>query len=197
LTTLETMGFVTRSGNEYRLGMSVLRLGFEYLASLELTELGQPLLAHLCDRLNYPSNLVVRDGRSIVYVAKVSPPSVFSTAVTVGTRLPAHATVLGRILLADLSLAELRELYPAEHLEQHSPCTPQTVLELYDLVQADRLRGYVSGEGCFESTISTVAAPVRVASGRVVAALGVTIPTVQVNHINFDNLLGQVRGSAD
>mgnify|MGYP006324168759 FL=1 len=66
LTTLETMGFVTRSGNEYRLGMSVLRLGFEYLASLELTELGQPLLARLCDRLNYPSNLVVRDGRSLV-----------------------------------------------------------------------------------------------------------------------------------
>ncbi len=120
LTTLETMGFVTRSGNEYRLGMSVLRLGFEYLASLELTELGQPLLARLCDRVNYPSNLVVRDGRSIVYVAKVSPPSVFSSAVNVGTRLPAHATVLGRILLEDLSLSELRELFPEDHLEQNS-----------------------------------------------------------------------------
>ena len=161
LTTLETMGFVTRSGNEYRLGMSVLRLGFEYLASLELTELGQPLLARLCDRLNYPSNLVVRDGRSIVYVAKVSPPSVFSSAVNVGTRLPAHATVLGRILLEDLSLAELRELYPEDHLEQFSPCTPKTVMELFDMVQADRQRGFVSGEGFFESAISTVAAPVR------------------------------------
>ncbi|KJK20220.1 IclR family transcriptional regulator [Pseudomonas sp. NPDC087612] len=197
LTTLETMGFVTRSGNEYRLGMSVLRLGFEYLASLELTELGQPLLARLCDHLNYPSNLVVRDGRSIVYVAKVSPPSVFSSAVNVGTRLPAHATVLGRILLEDLSLAELRELYPEEHLEQHSPCTPKTVLELFDLVQSDRQRGYVSGEGFFESSISTIAAPVRDHSGRVVAAMGVTIPTVQVAHINFDGLLGHVRGSAD
>lgn len=197
LTTLETMGFVTRSGNEYRLGMSVLRLGFEYLASLELTELGQPLLARLCDHLNYPSNLVVRDGRSIVYVAKVSPPSVFSSAVNVGTRLPAHATVLGRILLEDLSLAELRELYPEEHLEQHSPCTPKTVLELFDLVQSDRQRGYVSGEGFFESSISTIAAPVRDHSGRVVAAMGVTIPTVQVAHINFDGLLGHVRSSAD
>ncbi|AIL63076.1 MULTISPECIES: IclR family transcriptional regulator [Pseudomonas] len=197
LTTLETMGFVTRSGNEYRLGMSVLRLGFEYLASLELTELGQPLLARLCDHLNYPSNLVVRDGRSIVYVAKVSPPSVFSSAVNVGTRLPAHATVLGRILLEDLSLAELRELYPEEHLEQHSPCTPKTVLELFDLVQGDRQRGYVSGEGFFEPSISTIAAPVRDHSGKVVAAMGVTIPTAQVGHINFDGLLGHVRGNAD
>ncbi|OLF51056.1 IclR family transcriptional regulator [Pseudomonas chlororaphis] len=197
LTTLETMGFVTRSGNEYRLGMSVLRLGFEYLASLELTELGQPLLARLCDRLNYPSNLVVRDGRSIVYVAKVSPPSVFSNAVNVGTRLPAHATVLGRILLEDLSLAELRELYPEEHLEQHSHSTPKTVLELFDMVQADRQRGFVSGEGFFESAISTVAAPVRDQSGRIAAALGVTIPTTQIGHVNFEELLSQVRRSAD
>ncbi|NCE88655.1 IclR family transcriptional regulator [Pseudomonas sp. L13] len=197
LTTLETMGFVTRSGNEYRLGMSVLRLGFEYLASLELTELGQPLLARLCDRVNYPSNLVVRDGRSIVYVAKVSPPSVFSNAVNVGTRLPAHATVLGRILLEDLSLAELRELYPEEHLEQHSPCTPKTVMALFDLVQADRQRGFVSGEGFFESAISTVAAPVRDQSDGIVAALGVTIPTAQIGHVNFEELLNQVRRSAD
>lgn len=197
LTTLETMGFVTRSGNEYRLGMSVLRLGFEYLASLELTELGQPLLARLCDRLNYPSNLVVRDGRSIVYVAKVSPPSVFSSAVTVGTRLPAHATVLGRVLLGDQSLADLRELYPEDHLEQHTESTPKTVLELFDMAQADRLRGFVSGEGFFESSISTLAAPVRDQSGCIVAALGVTIPTTQVGHINYTELLLQVRRSAD
>ncbi len=55
LTTLEAMGFVTRNGNEYRLGMAVLRLGFEYLASLELTELGQPLLNRLCDEIRYPA----------------------------------------------------------------------------------------------------------------------------------------------
>ncbi|WP_397448530.1 IclR family transcriptional regulator [Pseudomonas sp. NA-150] len=197
LTTLETMGFVTRSGKEYRLGMSVLRLGFEYLASLELTELGQPLLARLCDRLNYPTNLVVRDGRSIVYVAKVSPPSVFSSAVNVGTRLPAHATVLGRVLLEDMSLAELRELYPEDHLEQHSSSTPRTVLDLFNLVQQDHQRGYVSGEGFFESTISTIAAPVRDHSGGVVAALGVTIPTTQIGHVNFEELVNQVRRNAD
>lgn len=125
LTTLEAMGFVTRNGNEYRLGMAVLRLGFEYLASLELTELGQPLLNRLCDEIRYPCNLVVRDGRSIVYVAKVSPSTPLSSSVNVGTRLPAHATVLGRILLQDLSLGELRELYPEEQLEQFSPNTAQ------------------------------------------------------------------------
>ncbi|MFC3608201.1 IclR family transcriptional regulator [Stutzerimonas tarimensis] len=197
LTTLEAMGFVTRSGHEYRLGMSVLRLGFEYLASLELTELGQPLLTQLSNRINYPCNLVVRDGRSIVYVAKVSPPTVFTSAVNVGTRLPAHATVLGRILLEDLSLANLRDLYPEEVLETHSRCTPRTVLELFDLVQSDRQRGYVMGEGFFESTISTVAAPVRDHSGRVVAALGATIPSAHIGDERIEELVRQVRQSAD
>ncbi|MCY1531075.1 Pca regulon regulatory protein [compost metagenome] len=176
--------------------MAVLRLGFEYLASLELTELGQPLLNRLCDEVRYPCNLVVRDGRSIVYVAKVSPSTPLTSSVNVGTRLPAHATVLGRVLLQDLSLSELRELYPEEHLESFSPNTPKTVLELFDLVQGDRLRGFVQGEGFFEASISTVAAPVRDHSGKVMAALGATIPSGHIESSRLDDLVLKVCSSA-
>lgn len=197
LTTLETMGFVTRSGNEYRLGMSVLRLGFEYLASLELTELGQPILARLCNKTGYSCNLVVRDGRSIVYVAKVTPPSIVSSAVNVGTRLPAHATVLGRILLEDMDIASLQELYPEEHLEAFSPDTPQDALELFNLVQEDRSRGYAFSEGFFETAISTVAAPVRDQENKVVAALGATIPSSHIADDLLEPLVNQVRDAAD
>lgn len=197
LSTLEIMGFVERAGNDYRLGLAVLRLGFEYISSLELTELGQPVLQRLCDEIRYPCNLVVRDRRSIVYVAKVTPPTPFSSAVHVGTRLPAHATVLGRILLEDLTLAELRELYPEEHLEVFSHSTPKTVLELFDMVEVDRQRGYVLGEGFFESSISTIAAPVRGASGQIVAALGVTIPSGHIDDSRIDDLVQKVRASAD
>ena len=65
------------------------------------------------------------------------------------------------------------------------------------MVQADRQRGFVSGEGFFESSISTVAAPVRDESSKIVAALGVTVPTAQIAHVNFNELLLQVRRSAD
>jgi DNA-binding IclR family transcriptional regulator len=199
LNTLESMGFIERAdgGMDYRLGMAVLRLGFEYLASLELTELGQPLIERLCDSIHYPCNLVVRDGRSIVYVAKVTPPTPLSTSVRVGSRLPAHATVLGRILLEDLSLAELRRLYPEEHLEVFSANTPKTVLELFDMVDSDRQRGYVLGEGFFEASISTIAAPVRDHSTRIVAALGATIPSAHVESDRLDELVQRVRSTAD
>ncbi|WP_265919707.1 IclR family transcriptional regulator [Cupriavidus nantongensis] len=198
LATLEMMGFVERTdgGREFRLGMAVLRLGFDYLASLELTELGRPLLDRLRDEIHYPCNLVVRDGRSIVYVAKSVASRPFASTVNVGTRLPAHATVLGRVLLEDLSLAELRALYPEERLEVYSESTPRTVEELYEMVQRDRQRGYVLHEGFFEASISTIAAPVRDRSGKVTAALGATIPAARIDPDQLDNMVEQVRRAA-
>jgi DNA-binding IclR family transcriptional regulator len=199
LTTLERMGFVERNpgGRDYRLGMAVLRLGFEYLASLELTEIGRPLLERLRDEIHYSTNLVVRDGRSIIYVAKSTMAATFTSTVNVGTRLPVHGTVLGRVLLMDMSLPQLRELYPEEHLKSYTDNTPQTVLDLFNLVQGDRERGYVLEEGFFERGISTVAAPVRDHSGRVVAALGATIPEPHIAADKLDGVVARVRAAAD
>lgn len=199
LTTLENLGFVERDAGarEYRLGLAVLRLGFEYLASLSLNELGQPLLERLSAATGQSCCLVVRDGRSIVYLARVASPSPFVSVVNVGTRLPAHATVLGRVLLSDLSLPELRELYPESRLESHSALTPRTVTELFDLVHVDRQRGYAVSEGFFEAHISTVAAPVRNQSGKVVAALGVTLNTSQLQADELQALAAQVCETAD
>lgn len=199
LVTLEGMGFVEREegGREYRLGLAVLRLGFEYLASLPLNELGHPLLERLSEVTGHACNLVVRDGRSVVYVSRVSPPSPFVSAVSVGTRLPAHATVLGRVLMADLALPELRALYPESQLEAFSASTPHTVTELFDLVQADRQRGYAVSEGFFEPNISTIAAPVRDQRSRVVAALAMTVNAGRVEPDQMDSFIQQVRESAD
>ena len=100
LHTLERAGFVERVGDSatYRLGLGVLRLGFEYLASMELTEIGHPVITRLRDRTGCSAHLVVRDGREVVFVAKAPGASALFQSVQVGARLPAHATVLGRLL---------------------------------------------------------------------------------------------------
>ncbi len=198
LVTLERMGFIERAegGREYRLGMAVLRLGFEYLASLELTEIGRPLLERLREQVGYSCNLVVRDGSSIVYIAKSFNPSPFVSSVNVGTRFPAHATVLGCVLLQDLDLQALHDLYPGDSLEVFSDRTPRNVAELYQLVQEDRARGYVVQEGFFERGISTVAAPVRDRSGKVVAALGATIPSPPPDAARLATIVEHVRETA-
>lgn len=96
LTTLEGMGYLQRAGTEYRLGLSVLRLGYDYLSTQPLAQLAEPVLQSLCERLGFTTNLALRDGTSVVYVARIAPPGAFQGAVRVGSRLPAHATVLGR-----------------------------------------------------------------------------------------------------
>ncbi|MCK9508951.1 MAG: IclR family transcriptional regulator [Pigmentiphaga sp.] len=199
LATLEQLGFIERApnGRDFNLGMAVLRLGFDKLASLELTQLGTPLLERLRDEFNYSCHLVVRDDTHVVYVAKAAAQSPMASSVNVGTRLPAHATVLGRVLMADMSLPELKDLYPQGALARRSAFTPGSVEELYQLLAQDRERGFAMQDGFFESGISTIAAPVRNASGAIVAALGLTIPSAQWVQPRSETLVQRVRHSAD
>jgi len=129
LHTLEQMGFVERVADSpaYKLSIGVLRLGFEYLASMELTEHGRSIIQELRDQTGYSAHLVVRDGRDVVFVLKEAGPNALFHSIQVGARLPAHATVLGRQLLSDLDLAALRRLYPETPLPAYTPRTPTTV----------------------------------------------------------------------
>jgi DNA-binding IclR family transcriptional regulator len=198
LVTLENMGFVQRTddGRAYRLGLAVLRLGFEYLASQGITELGRPILEHMRDATGYGASLVVRDGRDVVYIQRATAVSPFASSVSVGTRLPAHATVLGHVLLSDLSLSQLRALYPESRLEGNNANTPANADTLFELVQQTKSRGHVLAEGFFEPHISTVAAPVFGDNGHVVAAIGLTIPGGRIAEEQRPNLVAQVRGAA-
>jgi DNA-binding IclR family transcriptional regulator len=129
-------------------------------------------------------------------VAKVAPPRPFSSAVSVGTRLPAHATVFGHVLLSDLGLAALQALYPEDRLESYTASTPARVAELHRMTQAVRERGHVVGRGFFEAHIATVGAPVRDAAGQVVAALGLTVPSDLLDEPAAGALVERVRAAA-
>lgn len=199
LSTLEGMGYLekTASGREYRLGVAVLRLGFEYIASLDIVELSAGILQRLSAATGQSCSLVVRDGRSIVYVSRVVPPVIFSSNVSIGTRLPVHATAFGRILIQDLSLEEVKQLYPEPILERYSEVTPTTSEELYALAQEDKQRGYISSQGNFERNIASVVAPVKDQSGLTVAAIGLTFSSSKVdNNLDDGELAIKVQAAA-
>jgi DNA-binding IclR family transcriptional regulator len=180
LQTLEALGFLERVNGDrhFRLGVAVLRLGFEYLSSLELTDVGTPILERLRDATGLSTHLLIRDLRDVVFVAKAQThdPMFSSVKVHVGTRLPAHATVHGQVLMGDLSYEELRQLYPEPQLERFTDRTPATVEELNERVRESAALGYAVSEASFERGISVVTAPVRDQSSRIVAALTVTVP---------------------
>ena len=194
LCTLEQGGFLERcaDGVSYKLGLGVLRLGFELLASMELTELGRPVIEELRERSGHSAHLVVRDGREVVFVAKVPGRNAMFHSIQVGARLPAHATVLGRVLLADLSPAELAALYQDRTLSAYTPMTPTTLAELSARIAEDRARGYGVSMGGYETGISSIAAPVLDAQGRVVAAVSISMPHERVDEPQLGPLVDAV-----
>lgn len=198
LQTLEQLGFVQRAGDsaQYQLGMAVLRLGFEYLASMDLTELGRPIIDALASATGLSAHLVVRDGRDVVFIAKAVGPSFMFNSIQVGARLPAYATVLGRVLLADLSLQALKTLYQGVELSSFTAQTPTTIAALKQAIDADALRGHGISQGGFEAAISTIAAPVFDEHHRVSAAVSVTVPAQHVDPSAQDEIVAKVRSAA-
>ncbi len=180
LTTLESMGYLQRVGADYRLGLAVLRLGYDYLSTQPLAVLAEPVLQSLCDALGFATNLALLDGTEVVYVCRIAPPGAFQGAVRAGSRLPAHATVLGRALLQDMGLDELLAIFGGEALQRFSAATPCDLDALLQLLRQDRERGYAVGEGFYEAGVSSVAVPVRDERGRIVAGLGLAIPFTEI-----------------
>jgi DNA-binding IclR family transcriptional regulator len=198
LQTLEQMGFVERVGEStsYRLGIGVLRLGFEYLASMELSEHGQPVIDALRDQTGYSAHLVVRDGTEVVFVAKAPGRSAIFNSVQVGARLPAHATVLGRILLGGVDSQQLAALYAGQTLKAFTAHTPTSLAQLKRLIDEEARQGYAISEGGFESGISVVAAPVHDQTRKVAAAVSVTVPLQQIEPALAASLVAAVRDAA-
>ena len=205
LTTLEGLGYLQRSGMEYRLGLAVLRLGYDYLSSQPLALLAQPVLQSLCDSLGLTCNLALRDGDQIVYLSRATPAGAFQGAVRVGSRLPAHATVLGRALLVDMDSAQLQTIFTGQQLQQFSENTPTNIDQLQALLAQDRERGYAMGEGFYEPGVSSIAVPVRYgqgpASGQepspVVAGLAVAIPFIELAPERTQQWVSALSAAAD
>ena len=198
LYTLEQMGFVERAadGVTYRLGLGVLRLGFETIASMEMAEQARPVIAALCERTGFSSHLVLREGTEVVFVVKSPGRNALFHSIQVGARLPAHATVLGRVLMGHLGLPELTQLYPEEPLPQFTAQTPTTRSQLLKMIERDKAQGYGSSQGGFESGISTVVAPVTNEFNHVVAAISVTIPSQRIDPQDLPRVVQEVQHAA-
>lgn len=156
----------------FSLGRKVLSLGLGYIASLDLTQLGQPIIEQLRDRSQCNSHLVIRDGRDIIYIARVSGAGSKINHVSVGTRLLAHRTSLGRMLLSELSRAEFDALYPDDEL----PDDAGSKQAFWTMIQADRLRGYVIGESFYRRGISSIVYPVYNQANGVEAVISIMVP---------------------
>ena len=171
LNTFEELGYVTRSGRKFLLRPKVLEIGAAYLESMDIESLTQTHIEAMARETGDSAALSVLDGNEIVYVARASVRTLMRMEAHVGSRFPAHATSMGRVLLGGLRTERLHQYFSnAKFL----PLTDKTVTDPEQIARSiaeARTNGYSIVEEELAHGVIAIAVPVFDASGRIVAAL--------------------------
>lgn len=174
--TLADQGFLLHDSAKqtYALGPAVLRLGHGYMASRELVQIAQPEIERLRDEIDWSTHLGARDGRSVVYLLRVPSRMGMGSIVHVGSRLPAAATTMGRVLLTDLDEETLAALFREEMHDRKKPGQARNLQTLLQQWREDRGRDVIMQLGSFERGMASIAAPIHDMSGAIVGAINAT-----------------------
>ncbi|GGN41666.1 IclR family pca regulon transcriptional regulator [Actinoplanes campanulatus] len=175
LLTLTDLGYVRTDGRLFSLAPRILELGYSYLSSLSLPEVAEPHLERLVAEVRESSSMSVLDGDDIVYVARVPTSRIMRVAINVGTRFPAYATSMGRVMLAALPEPEL-DAYLAratmERLTDRTICTPDALRA--ELRQV-HLQGHSIVDQELEEGLRAIAAPIRDRTGAATGAVNISV----------------------
>ncbi|MFC8848285.1 MULTISPECIES: IclR family transcriptional regulator C-terminal domain-containing protein [unclassified Micromonospora] len=175
LLTLEELGYVRVADRGYALTPRVLELGMTYINSLTMWDVARPHMQRLVGQTGESTSMAQLDGGDIVYVARVAVPKIVTLAVTIGTRFPAPATSMGKVLLAALDPADLdRVLAEPTRSGVVSRWQPDRA-ELGRALRDVRAKGWALADQDLAPGIRSVATGVRNGDGRIVAALNVTV----------------------
>jgi IclR family pca regulon transcriptional regulator len=171
LLTLEDLGYITRHGRNFLLRPKVLELGAAYLDSMDIEHLTKNHLEELARKTGDSAAMSVLDGNDIVYVARASVRTLLRLEAHVGSRFPAHATSMGRVLLAGLSRERLQHYFDTARLEALTDKTVCDPASLRAHIDECRRNGYAAVADELAYGVIALAVPVLDQSGRVVASL--------------------------
>lgn len=162
LHTLEADGYVSNDNGRYSLRPSVLELGYAYLSAMSVDDLFHKHLQELAEQVHESCSAGVLDGNDVVFVARAqtSYPRMMTLALSVGTRIPAYLTAIGRVLLAEFSDAELDAYLRQVELHQETERTITDPVALREAIKSVRELGYCLMDQEIDTGICAVAVPV-------------------------------------
>jgi DNA-binding IclR family transcriptional regulator len=178
LTTLASEGLVERdpATRRYRLSIKLFELGTLVAVSGELHRAATVPMDHLHFQTSGTVQLAVLDGAEVVYIERRESQATLVAFGTVGHRNVAHATSTGKVLLAFLPPEEARARLAARPLAALTPYTVTDLGRLLEELAEARRRGYAEQTGESRIGVGSIAAPIRDASGEVVAAISLAVP---------------------
>lgn len=171
LLTLADLGYVDAERREFSLTAAVLELAKPFAVERDPWGFARPYLESLTERTGESASIAILDDTEILYVARSQTRRLMTLAVTVGSRLPAHATSKGRVLLAFLPEPELETYFARRAMARYTEQTVVDEVELRAILAEVRREGFAVVDQQLEEGLSSVAAPILDASGRASAAL--------------------------
>jgi IclR family pca regulon transcriptional regulator len=195
VTTLVALGYLKQgAARKYRLGLGVTDLGMSALNATELREKAHPYLEELRQRTSYTVSLAVLDGPEIVYVDLAlslrREQSKIDLGLTPGSRLPAHCTSMGKLLLANLPEEEQRELLASMKLTKCGPNTITSKKALRDELDEIREESFAVNDEELAPQLHSIAVPVRNEAREVVAAVNLSADTSMITLAELVDALG-------
>ncbi|MBP6116761.1 MAG: helix-turn-helix domain-containing protein [Neisseriaceae bacterium] len=181
LYTLKALGYVDNDDNLYHLKPKVLTLGYAYLSSTDLAVTAQPFLEQVSNEVNESCSLAVLENDTILYVGRSPTKRVMSVVLTVGSRLPAYCSSMGRVILAAKTPAQRQAYYERVKL---LPLTEHTVYKpeaLEPLLQQAATQGYALVNQELELGLCSLAVPVRNLLGETVGAINISTHASRFN----------------
>jgi IclR family pca regulon transcriptional regulator len=171
LLTLERLGFVASDGKLISLRPRVMDLGYRYLSSLPWWHVAQPILEEAVAATGESFNIAILDGTDIVYITGIAINRIVTTAIRIGTRLPALATASGRVLLGRMPDAQLDDYLAAATPTRYTPKTIVDRAELAAIIRCSRTEGYCFVDGELEIELRSIAVVIEDRGGRAIGAL--------------------------
>jgi IclR family pca regulon transcriptional regulator len=174
LRTLAGLGYVVQEGRAFALAPRVLEIGFRYLSTQSWIDRALPLMKAISEEVEESCSASILQETEIVYVARVPTRRIMSTALTVGARLPAFYTSMGRAQLAFLPTEEIWRRLRSARIEPYTPTTIVDRRALVERIEADRVQRFSIVDEELERGLRSIAVPLVSRTGKIVAALNVS-----------------------
>lgn len=198
LRTLAELGYVEQDGRAFSLSPRILDFGFSYLSTQSWIDRALPLMKALSGREGESCSGAILQGTEIVYVARIPARRIMSAALSVGSRLPAFHTALGRALLGFLDEAEIWRRLKSLRIEGYTPYTITDMQALFDRVRADHEQGFSIVDEELERGLRALAVPVVDRAGQAVGAINLSTHSTRTTRNEMrDRFLPELRRIAE
>lgn len=181
LTTLERLGYALHTDDTFQLTARVLDLGSAYIGSMNIWQIVRPGLTHLVEQTQESCSIAQLDGSDIVYVARVAVPKLVTLSVTIGTRFPAFATSLGKVLLAALPEGDLDRVLATPSRSGIVPRWQPDRREMDSVLRDVRHRGWATTDEQLARGIRSIATAIVDADGHTVASVNVNASSAETS----------------